>query len=48
MSCGGNRSEKGVTLILYNGYKERFELQKKYPSGHQMKEEETKFILTLA
>lgn len=46
MSCGDNRSEEGVTLILYNGYKQRFDLQKKYPSSHQMKEEETKFIVT--
>lgn len=35
-------------MILYNRYKERSDLQKKYPSSHQMKEEETKFILTLA
>lgn len=47
MSCG-DKSEEGVTLILYNGYKERFGLQKNYPSSHQMKEEETKLILTLA
>lgn len=46
-SHGDSRSEDAITLILYDGYKERFDLQKKYPSSHQMKEQETKFILSL-